>query len=119
MLFADVQVTLREIYGLPKDIALHLVANYGTRSLQVRACSVFLSVSAWLCVCMCACMHPCMYVWMYVPVCMHVCMYVCMYACMYVLQIAEITQREPKLGGRIVRRYPFTFAEVVFAVEQV
>lgn len=33
------QVTLREVYGLPKDIALHLVQNYGTRALQVSCCA--------------------------------------------------------------------------------
>jgi glycerol-3-phosphate dehydrogenase len=33
-------------------------------------------------------------------------------------QIAEIIQRDPRLGGRVVRKYPFVFAEVVFAVEQ-
>jgi hypothetical protein len=35
-MFDRITVTLREHYGIPKDIALHLVSNYGTRALQVR-----------------------------------------------------------------------------------
>ncbi len=34
-MFDRITVTLRENYGVPKDIALHLVSNYGTRALQV------------------------------------------------------------------------------------
>lgn len=34
-MFDRITVTLREHYGIPKDIALHLVSNYGTRALQI------------------------------------------------------------------------------------
>lgn len=38
----------------------------------------------------------------------------------YFAQIAEFVQRDPALlSARIVRRYPFIFAEVLFAIEQV
>ena len=33
--FDRINVTLREEYGLPKDVAKHLVGNYGTRALQI------------------------------------------------------------------------------------
>jgi hypothetical protein len=32
--FERIGVTLREEYGLPKDVAYHLVSNYGTRGEQ-------------------------------------------------------------------------------------
>lgn len=35
--FDRIVITLRETYGLHKDVAKHLVHNYGTRGLQVRA----------------------------------------------------------------------------------
>ena len=33
--FDRIPVTLRESYGLDKDISRHLARNYGTRALQV------------------------------------------------------------------------------------
>jgi glycerol-3-phosphate dehydrogenase len=83
---------MREVYQIPKDIAIHLVSNYGTRALQARLdyyLSVFVCPSASHC-----------------PVPQRV------------RQIAELIQRDPRLGGRVVRKYPFVFAEVVFAMEQ-
>lgn len=72
--FDRITVTLREKYDFDKDVALHLVSNYGTRALQ----------------------------------------------------IAELAVGERNLGqaykkdlsSRIFRKYPFVWAEVLFAVEQ-
>jgi hypothetical protein len=33
--FDKIRITLREEYNMPKDVASHLVSNYGTRALQV------------------------------------------------------------------------------------
>ena len=33
--FDNIMVTLRSEYNLPRDVAKHLVFNYGTRALQI------------------------------------------------------------------------------------
>jgi glycerol-3-phosphate dehydrogenase len=67
-----IPITLRETYGLEKEVAAHLAANYGTRSLQVAELARSGELARW---------------------------------------------GGPALSARISPRFPFIFAEVVFAVQ--
>ncbi len=75
--FDRVNVTLRDDYNLPKDVAKHLISNYGTRALQIAE--------------MCNPESP----------------------------MCEPSVVHPVYGcKRLVAKYPFLEAEVLFAVRQ-
>ena len=72
--FDRITVTLREKYDFDKDVALHLVSNYGTRALQVAEIATGER------------------------------------------NLSEAYKKD--LSSRMFRKYPFVWAEVIFAVEQ-